>query len=301
MNEGRFLLLGIVDSMSTACAGSFMGRSQQVIRTVFPSSSAPAHSSIITGQTPAEHGIVSNSFLGPGGPVNFSSKDLSCKTVLDSVSERRHRVWSVGEFMLEGNDPHLNSNVPLVEDISKKAIRGGTNLLVVSLILPDAVCHQYGPNSNEYKDTVRVCLASLSRLVSFAKRNFKKVDFIVTSDHSAYEVETNLFGKLRLEGDLVECSGGMVQLYDGASIDVPGEDVALMLGKNEMKRLGCYSKRIGKQLVVFKSPYAYCSPNMLGAHSNLDESVMNVPLYSSLRSDAESILDLRAMIEEVLR
>ena len=89
-------------------SGSYVER----LEPVFPALTYSCHTSILTGNYVARHGICHNEILkrgcGLGSPWHGLRKDIGCKTLTDYASERGMTACSLGWPVSGGADLHMN-------------------------------------------------------------------------------------------------------------------------------------------------------------------------------------------------
>ncbi len=217
---------------------------------VFPSLTFPNHASQATGVLPGQHGIVMNSFYdrAAGREFNFPGHPrlLQAEPIWITAERQGRRtavfdwVHSYGEYA--GTTPAYHADhfrgalsdrerLQLVLDAWQ--LDTGSDqplqLLMGYMMTPDAVGHQYGPDSPEIDETMAQADAELGVFLDEAITLFDErrdphdqLYVLVTSDHGMSEVHTVvnpylLSGLSREEADSsaaeLVTSGNVAQLY----------------------------------------------------------------------------------------
>ena len=183
------------------------------LRPVFPSKTFPNHVSIVTGLYPEHHGIIHNHFKNPATDEEYS---------LGNRSAVKNPKWYNGEFIWEtakkqgivtasffwpGSEPTAEYRQPQYykeyqhELPYEKRIEGVLNWLqmpakkrphFITLYFheTDSKGHEFGPNSEEINDAIKLLDTLLGSLLSgIEKINLKdSVNIIIVSDHGMTEI-----------------------------------------------------------------------------------------------------------------
>ena len=165
--------------------------------TILPSKTLPSHTSMLTGEFPADHGMQWNS-------NRTGSRGLVEVPTVFGVA--RARGYQTAAFFSKAKFQHLQqpgtldySQAPggrfggwsarrTLEGVEEYLGRARPNLLFVHLREPDFAGHRYGWMTPEYGTAVRAADHALARLASLADRTFGRGDYtlIVTSDHGGH-------------------------------------------------------------------------------------------------------------------
>lgn len=156
---------------------------------VFPSKTFPNHYSIVTGQYPETHGIVSNRFFDPARGETYALGDP--KTVLDGSWYRGEPVWVTaekqgmvsGSFFWVGSEAAIMGILPTYT--KEFAVVRSTNSMRVDSVLAwlrkpaperphmvtlymsdvDGAGHRYGPASPQVASAILAVDSALGRLL----------------------------------------------------------------------------------------------------------------------------------------
>ena len=212
------------------------GFSANKCKSVFPSLTFPAHSSIATGTFPRRNGIISSSFLERKGNIRFSDEK-------EAVWQNEPPIW----YFLEKNDlktavlkwplsqggyngifpsynlPYSsnssdNETLNFIFDLLKKKY-DRPNLIMAWFSGADHSGHTFGPKSNEYRSSVLRSGQIIENLLKeIEKDNLKdKVILMVTSDHGMTDVkgEVDIVSKIPKKGffPYIAISGPLANIY----------------------------------------------------------------------------------------
>lgn len=175
------------------------------MRSVFPSLTFPAHSSISTGTFPRKHGIVSSVFLEKNSRKRFSDeKEAEWLLVppLWVLVEKAGLKSAVCAWPLSyGRWKEISPSIYLPytdnltdKDIEEWVLKCLTNPTSPNLIMAwfhgaDYSGHKFGPKSIQYKEAVQRSGRIVERIVMEIKKSKdKKITLMVTSDHGMTEV-----------------------------------------------------------------------------------------------------------------
>lgn len=174
----------------------------------FPSKTFPNHYSIVTGLTPAHHGIISNNMRAPDIPGEFG---LSNRSVLAdprwwggepiwNTAERQGRraaamFWPGSETVIGGrqatfwtpfdNDMPHSERVRRILDWLRLPERERPSFLTLYFSDVDSAGHSRGPDSDAVRDAVARVDKSIGDLVAGVQDAglSDRVHFVVVSDH----------------------------------------------------------------------------------------------------------------------
>ena len=177
---------------------------------VFPSQTFPNHYSIVTGEYPAQHGIISNTFLDP----NLRAQFVKSKTD-EKFWNQSEPIWITGtkqgvksgivywpgSFTKFGNVtathyiPNYSDDTPWndrVDQIINWLVEDDVSLAMLYYPQPDKTSHLYGPESKQVYEK----LLEIDDDIGYLLRRFDQlnllgvVDIIVSSDHGMARVDT---------------------------------------------------------------------------------------------------------------
>jgi predicted AlkP superfamily pyrophosphatase or phosphodiesterase len=175
---------------------------------VFPSKTFPNHYTIVTGQYPARHGIVSNAMVDPALPGRFtlSNRDVQQDTrwwggePLWVTAERQGRIaatmfWPGSDVEIAGDRPThwrlFDNELPdaarvdqLLEWLKQPEPRRPT-FLTLYFSAVDTEGHDAGPDSRETREAAHRIDQALDRLVAGvgALGLTTRLHYVIVSDH----------------------------------------------------------------------------------------------------------------------
>ncbi len=301
---GDRVLLFLVDAlgMNVLPGEELKNRYVEEITSVFPSTTSAAITSVFTGLTPGEHGILEwyMYYEGCGEVIKtilFAPRDsddrdslakrcdpsglFSLPTVFQEL--RRHGIRSsayipedyvnslYSRYMLKGAEVH---GYRRLEDIPRLVSRDGADYIYVYTDALDTVQHVHGPGSERTAETVNIIL----RLARDIRGAFGRGTMLVTADHGQTEMR-----RIRVR-DFGDCPvGGSprdVFLYcrwdeDGG---IARSEIIPLLGPGNMDpRL---MQRIPERILLPPDNEGlwHSRIEIRGMHGGLSEDEMRVPL-----------------------
>ncbi len=159
-------------------------------QTIFPSSTLPAHSSMLTGLCPSKHGVDWNSYLPERGYANgvdiFDLAQAAGMQTLMVVGKEKLRQVTEPEstdFFI-----YINDRDKVIAQEVVRLIPQGFDLLFVHFPLPDGMGHEYGWLSPEQLSVLyRADEALLEMLLALEQAGLRDTTLvIVTSDHGGH-------------------------------------------------------------------------------------------------------------------
>lgn len=165
-------------------------------RTVFPSATLPGHTSMLTGVSPAKHGVTWNwDRTEETGRVAVPTVfDLADSAGLDAAAffgkaKFRHLVGTgnPGFWATAPRGAEVLLSPRMVEDVERYLKYRGPELLFVHLSDPDIAGHTMGWMSAPYRAAVRRADVAVGRILRSARARYGD-DFvlIVTADHGGH-------------------------------------------------------------------------------------------------------------------
>jgi len=295
-----------LDKIETETMGRMIdeGTSVEDCRTVFPSMTHPAHTSIVTGLYPSNHGMLSHTYYDKrckkfGSFLTYNK--FKGKSIAELVKSRGLTVVSVDEFTCLGRGSDLYVNIPThdVQEVSHHAIdaisRKNPDLLLVTYFASDDMGSQKGPGSKELRACIREIDESMGTIVKKAHRTWKDKEllFVLSSDHGMVDVGVSLLAELRrvirksAPNPIILPEGLYAQLYleDGSPsvvLEIPrlkGLDV--ILEKEELQALNCFDELVGDVVIACREGFNLIEEGErtpLGLHGSLVDGCMKVPL-----------------------
>ncbi|MFZ5911832.1 MAG: alkaline phosphatase family protein [Chloroflexota bacterium] len=160
-------------------------------QTIFPSSTLPAHSSMLTGLCPSKHGVDWNSYLPERGYANgvdiFDLAQAAGMQTLMVVGKEKLR--QVTEPESTDFFTYINDRDKVIAQEVVELIPHGFDLLFVHFPLPDGMGHEYGWLSPEQLSVLyRSDEAILSILQALEQAGLRDTTLIiVTADHGGHD------------------------------------------------------------------------------------------------------------------
>lgn len=165
--------------------------------TILPSKTLPSHTSMLTGRTPADHGVVWNTVF------TADSDEVGLPTVFAVARAQGYRTaafYSKAKFEPLQQPGSLDySQAPggwfgkwkadrTMTDVETYLESARPNLLFVHLPDPDLAGHTYGWMGPQYGEAVAAADTALARLVSTANQTYGTGEYtlIVTADHGGH-------------------------------------------------------------------------------------------------------------------
>ncbi|GAB4505553.1 MAG: alkaline phosphatase [Anaerolineales bacterium] len=159
-------------------------------QTIFPSSTLPAHSSMLTGLCPQKHGVDWNNYLPERGYAHGTdifdlAQAAGLYTLMVVGKEKLRQVTepeSIDSFI------YINDRDKVVAQKVVELIPHGFDLLFVHFPLPDGMGHEYGWLSPEQLSVLyRADEAILSILQALETAGFRDTTLIIiTADHGGH-------------------------------------------------------------------------------------------------------------------
>ena len=121
-------------------------------QTIFPSSTLPAHASLISGMCPDKHGVDWNDYLPDSGYANAPTlfdiaHEAGLRTVMIVGKEKLQQITnpdSVDRFLF------INDRDSVIAEAAAPIIAEGFGLMLIHLPLVDILGHEYGWMSSNY-------------------------------------------------------------------------------------------------------------------------------------------------------
>jgi predicted AlkP superfamily pyrophosphatase or phosphodiesterase len=205
---------------------------------VFPSKTFPNHYSIVTGEYPQNHGIVSNRFWDPARKAAYALGDN--KTVLDASWYRGEPIWVTAEkqgmvtasYFWVGSEAPIGGILPSTTKRYTDSVSNPNKVdsALAWLSLPpasrphfiaiymsdvDHEGHDYGPDDQHVQGAISVVDSALGRLMDGLEKSPRKNDTYVmlVSDHGMASYEPTTYTRMR---DVIDTVG--VRLGEGGPV-----------------------------------------------------------------------------------
>lgn len=297
-------------------------------RSVCPSATYTAHSSLLTGKLPREHGIVGNSFFdrGLGRVVDLDKASVSdfldTRTLFEVVSGL---CVCVGCAVCRGADVVVSKeevqargvweqNQFAVERALDALERFGPRVLVAALLGIDAVGERFGPDSEEYLRALEEADELVEKLDHALSRLYRDHLLVVVSDHGMVSVSENLDIEELLKpfSPVVCVSHRFAHVYLSEGVVEAGElleevgGVERVFSRGELGELGLDHLRSGDLVVVAGDGVEFGMRRLRGSHGGFCEEEVFVPLVVN-RSEFRDLMgspritDVFAIVVRYLR
>jgi predicted AlkP superfamily pyrophosphatase or phosphodiesterase len=176
----------------------YEGASTLRATTIVPSKTMPSHTSMLTGQPPAIHGISGNTALSVGRkdvrvptvfavlrPEGFVTAAFFSKPKFSALQQRDSLDYSQAPGGWWG---HWSAD-RVVRDVEQYLSQERPNLLFIHFADVDAAGHDSGWMSSKYGQAVTAVDESVAEILALANRTFGSGNFtlIVTADHGGHD------------------------------------------------------------------------------------------------------------------
>tara|TARA_Y100000746_G_scaffold227646_1_gene234571 strand:- start:1036 stop:2262 length:1227 start_codon:yes stop_codon:yes gene_type:complete len=187
------------------------------LKTVYPSKTFPNHLSIITGNYPSNHGIISNYFydpsfdeyyyIGAGSVAAQDGKWIQAEPIWVTVEKQLRRAmimfWPMSDAEIQGIRPSeyyvysdSPTNISRMEQLLNWLDLDGRNkptFLASYFSVVDTIGHRYGPNSPEVIDSIIEVDQAIGHLLNGLEERgiLNDVNLLIVSDHGMVETPTD--------------------------------------------------------------------------------------------------------------
>lgn len=211
----------------------------------FPSTTFPNFFTLVTGQRPQEHGIVSMEFLDPESGETFSyrtkaaeAKWYEAATPLWVLAEQNglrtaSYFWVGSEAPIKGQRPSAwftydanvtgETKVAKVLEWLRLPEERRPHLVTLYFAEIDTAAHRHGPDSQQVQQAIHEVDAALAKLLGGLEAIQPAVNVVVVSDHGLASVDriVDITDHADWSGATVISLGSMVMVYsqDKAKLD----------------------------------------------------------------------------------
>ncbi len=293
-------------------------------RTIFPTITGPAHTSLLTGARVGTHGFLYPKILDAYGNrlVDFIEGRIRAETVAEAWRENGITSIGIGSRFLRGADAMISEGV-LGEDfveITERAVNAirtwAPHFLMVVFYVGDTFGHLFGPDAEETLAAIDQMDAMTARLLGvYAERDFLDDTVIaVLADHGHMPIDEIV------TADFVEQAGALPhgRLALAPRELAAGEMRALLndprvddvYAREELELLGAWDTPWGERVVALKEGLMFPDVrgrHMRGYHGGFTESEWHIPLILSgpgimvgARLDQCEIIDLAPTLSVLL-
>ncbi len=265
-------------------------------RTVFPTITGPAHTSILTGARVGTHGFLYPKMLDAlnNRLLDFTEGLMQAETVAEAWRANGITSVGVGSRFLRGADALVSEGVvgEDVEDITNRAIAAvrdwEPHFMMVVYYAADSIGHLLGPEADLTLDAIEHIDAMTARILdAYVAKNFlDETIVVVVADHGMLSTETVA------DPEFVERVGafphGRLALapralsdadYNALLNDPRVEDI---YGRDELELLGAWGPRWGEQVIALKEGWMFPHQRkLLGYHGAWSRIEQHIPLILS--------------------
>ena len=207
------------------------------LKTSYPSKTFPNHISIVTGNYPSNHGIISNYFydagfdeyfyIGAGSRAAQDGKWIDAEPIWVTIEKQAKRAmimfWPMSDAEIMGIRPSKYyvynedpTNLDRMDQILSWLLHTGNarpSFLASYFSVVDSKGHSYGPDGDETIEAIRVVDEAIGHLIDGleAQNILNEVNIMIVSDHGMTETPDtkviNIADYINLD-DVVTVGGG---------------------------------------------------------------------------------------------
>ena len=207
------------------------------LKTSYPSKTFPNHISIVTGNYPSNHGIISNYFydadfdeyfyIGAGSTAAQDGKWIDAEPIWVTIEKQAKRAmimfWPMSDAEIMGIRPSKYyvynedpTNLDRMDQILSWLVHTGNarpSFLASYFSVVDSKGHSYGPDGDETIEAIRVVDEAIGHLIDGleAQNILNEVNIMIVSDHGMTETPDtkviNIADYINLD-DVVTVGGG---------------------------------------------------------------------------------------------
>ena len=207
------------------------------LKTSYPSKTFPNHISIVTGNYPSNHGIISNYFydadfdeyfyIGAGSTAAQDGKWIDAEPIWVTIEKQAKRAmimfWPMSDAEIMGIRPSKYyvynedpTNLDRMDQILSWLLHTGNarpSFLASYFSVVDSKGHSYGPDGDETIEAIRVVDEAIGHLIDGleAQNILNEVNIMIVSDHGMTETPDtkviNIADYINLD-DVVTVGGG---------------------------------------------------------------------------------------------
>ena len=207
------------------------------LKTSYPSKTFPNHISIVTGNYPSNHGIISNYFydadfdeyfyIGAGSTAAQDGKWIDAEPIWVTIEKQAKRAmimfWPMSDAEIMGIRPSKYyvynedpTNLDRMDQILSWLLHTGNarpSFLASYFSVVDSKGHSYGPDGDETIEAIRVVDKAIGHLINGleAQNILNEVNIMIVSDHGMTETPDtkviNIADYINLD-DVVTVGGG---------------------------------------------------------------------------------------------
>jgi hypothetical protein len=328
VREAEAVVLLVLDGLGWSAVESYRSRlpvmgamTGRSITTVVPSTTASALTSLATGLTPAEHGVmgfrmrVDNAMLNvlrwqvpyghrPPDPFVVQRHTAFLGRSVPVVTKREFRKTGFTEAHLRGGAFHGWSALSTLVEHCRRLVGNGERFVYAYYPGIDAVAHELGLSDGYFAEELRFADDLVGRLLEALP---ERAAVVVTADHGQVDVGPNGWVSIAALEEMVAQQGGdgrfrylyakrgsAAALLEAARDEVGGQ--AWVMSRDQLFEEGWFGpgsatasvrRRVGDVVLAARDPVAFVDPAMpneprlLGAHGSVTPDEMEVPLLAA--------------------
>jgi arylsulfatase A-like enzyme len=262
-------------------------------RTVFPTITGPAHTSILTGARVGTHGFLYPKLLDAYGNrlLDFTEGLMHAETVAEAWRPQGLISIGIGSRFLRGADMMITEGIvgQDLADITDRAIQAvhewQPHFLMVVFYVADSLGHWFGPEADETLAAIEAMDAMTARLLdAYAEKNLLDSTVVaILADHGMAHVEEVVdhafaanVGALA-HGRLALASRALTgEQFDALLNDPRVEDI---YARQELELLGAWGPQWGEHVIHLKEGLMFAHDRPLrGFHGAWSRTEQHVPL-----------------------
>jgi len=292
----------------------------QDARTIFPTITGPAHTSLLTGARMQAHGFVYPKLLAEDGKsfVDFEEGFIHAETVAEAWRFRGLVSVGIGSRFLRGADAMVTEGIfgHDVEYITKLAVQAlreyDLHFLMVVYYAADTMGHWFGPDADEVITAIEMIDQASARILQLV--NLDETAVVVIADHGQMKIEKDAGDRKQWErwgttyqGRVAWSPRDLARRAElGEILRLPAVDTVLT--EPELELLGANHPRWAKSIVTLNDRYWFDDGRPFHSyHGAWSESEQHIPLvlsgagiHAGARLDKCEIIDIAPTLSLLL-
>jgi|GEM_PF-2669940 len=265
-------------------------------RTIFPTITGPAHTSLLTGARVGTHGFLYPKMLDAFGNrlLDFTEGLMQAETIAEACRPRGLVSVGIGSRFLRGADALITEGIvgEDMDDITNRAIAAlrdwEPHFLMVVYYAADTMGHLFGPEADETLAAIEEIDARVQKiLTAYDDKNFlDDTIIVVAADHGMAEVKQVVAPEFIARvnglphGRLAFTPSKLSEKAISALMN--DEQVEDVWSQDELDLLGASNPRWGKHIIHLKEGLMFPhAREMLGYHGAWSRTEQHVPLIFS--------------------
>ena len=274
-------------------------------RSIFPTITGPAHTSLLTGARAGTHGFLYPKMLDAFGNrlEDFNEGLMRAETIAEAWRPNGIVSVGIGSRFLRGADMMitegiLGEDLYEITDLAAKAVREWEpHFLMVVFYVADTMGHVFGPEAEETLFAIEQMDTMTARLLdAYAEKGLlDRTVVTVLADHGMARVDEVVDpGFVERVGALPHGRLALVphaltgHLFDGLGNDPRVEDI---YGRDDLTLLGAWGPQWGEHVIELREGLMFPHPRELrgyhGAWSNAEQHIPLIISGAGIRAGAE--------------